>query len=258
MKYISSILLLITCMFSFGQNIPQDTAAVDPTPWKPSFVRIGYDISRPGISLFSPGRFSQEGSIEIDFKDLFLVSEFGYEESSQSTPGYSNSGFYYRVGVDANMIRYDQSKNVITFGLRYASANFQHEFNTTFTDDFGTRDINEKETGVTASWFEVLMGMKVRVWRQLFMGYGFRLKFANSVKEDGAILPFEMPGYGRVFNDGREKRGLVLGFHYAFYWTIKLRDKPVPVRKFKPRKQFNSPPAGNSNNLGNSLRGIRN
>lgn len=251
-------MLLIACQGVLAQILPQDTAAVDPTPWKPSFVRIGYDISRPGVSLFS-NRFSQEFSAEIDFKDLFLVSEFGFEESSQSTPGYKNSGLYYRIGVDANMIRYDQSKNVITFGLRYAAAQFQHEFNTTVTDEFETRNINQKETGVTASWFEVLMGMKVRIWRELFMGYGFRLKFANSVKEDGLILPFEMPGYGRVFNDGREKRGLVLGFHYALYWTIRLRDKPVPIRIFKPKKRFNSPPAGNNNrNPANAIRGIRN
>lgn len=242
---------------AFAQLIPQDTAAVDPTPWKPSFLRIGYDISRPGISLVSNDLFYQEASAEIDFKDFFLVSEFGYEETSRPTPGYSGSGFYYRLGVDANMIKYDQRKNVITFGLRYAAARFQHEINTTITDDFETRNINQKESGVTASWFEVVMGMKVRIWKQLFMGYGFRLKFANTVKEDGLILPYDMPGFGRLFNDGREKRGVALGFHYALYWTIKLRDKPVPFRIFKPGKQFNSPPAGN-NNPANALRGIRN
>ncbi len=251
-------MLLVACQVVLAQNIPQDTAAVDPTPWKPSFVRIGYDISRPGISLFSSNLFYQEASIEVDFKDFFLVSEFGFEETNRPTPGYKSNGFYYRIGVDANMIKYDQSKNVISFGLRYAASQFQHEFNTTITDDFETRDINQQESGITASWFEVVMGMKVRIWRQLFMGYGFRLKFANSVKEDGLILPYEIPGFGRVFNDGREKRGVALGFHYALYWTIKLRDKPVPIRIFKPRKQFNSPPANNNNSPSNALRGIRN
>ena len=194
----------------------------------------------------------------MDLKDYFLVSEFGFERANRPTPGYKSNGLYYKVGADVNLIKYDRTKNVITFGFRYASAHFQHELNAVITDDFETRRLEQKETGVTVRWLELGMGMKVRIWRQLFMGYDFRLKFANNVKENGLILPYEIPGFGRAFNDGREKRGVVVGFRYALYWTIKLREKPVPFRKFKPRKQLNSPPAGNSNNPANALRGIRN
>ena len=243
---------------TMGQVLPQDTAATDPHPWRPSLVRLGYDFSRPGVSLFSSGLTYQEGSAEIDFKDFFLVSEFGFEEAKRPTPGYESRGAYYRVGVDVNLIKYDQARNVITFGVRYAASRFSHDLNTSVTDDFQTRNISQSESGVTARWFETVLGMKVRVWKQLFMGYGFRLKFANNVNEEGLILPYEMPGFGRLFNDGREKRGLALGFHYALYWNFKLRDKPVPVRKFKPRKQFDSPPANSGNRGANPLNNFRN
>lgn len=222
---------------------------IDKTPWAPSFVRFSYDVAALGVSAFSKERFVQEGRIETDFNHLFLVAEFGYEERNLPV-GYSSDGLYYRVGPDVNLLKYDKSRNVITFGLRYAGSTFSHRVQTEVNDVFGERSLSFEEKNITGQWFEAGFGLKIKIWKQLFMGYDVRLKFANSIKGNEDILPFAVPGFGRFFNDGREKVGLAVGFHYLIYWTIPFRDKPVPIKKPKKIKRFNSPLESDENAAG--------
>ncbi len=213
----------------------------DPTPWRPSFIRVGYDLAKAGQSIFEPDFFGQSASAEVDFNMLFLATEFGYEERSFPASNYSSQGTFFRVGVDANMIRYDQSKNVITFNVRYGRSSYRQQMMINRDDEFGQRAIDVSESGLKAQWFEAGLGLKVRIWKELFAGYDFNLRFGGSFDDDGEILPFYIPGYGQAYTGGRDKRGLVLGFKYSIYWTFKLRDKPVPIRPIKPPKSYNSP-----------------
>ena len=218
-----------------------DSIGEDPHPWRPSFVRVGYDLARMGQSAFSSNFFGQGLSAEIDFNTLFLVGEVGFEDRSFPVSNYSTDGYFFRVGVDANMIKYDKSKSVITFGLRYAGSGFSQQLMTERTDEFGQREIRISESGLQARWFEAGLGMKVRVWKQLFAGYDFSLRFGSSIDDGGELLPFYIPGYGQVFTQGTSKRGLILGFKYSIYWTFQLRNKPVPIRPLKPPKVYDSP-----------------
>ncbi len=204
--------------------------------WKPSYLRVGYDLARSVSSLTDPNHFSQEISAEVDFHSLILVAESGFARSSFPTVDYEVDGFYYRVGVDANLIPYDKLRSAILFSVRYASSTFQHYLQTNFVDDFGERQLSISENGVSSSWFEAGLGIKVQLIKNLFMGYSFRLRFANNISGDDQLLPAEVPGYGRVFDDGRQSRALAPGFQYGIYWKIPFWNKPVPVKKVKAPK----------------------
>lgn len=213
--------------------------------WKPSLLRIGYDLARPSSSIFDPNDFSQEVSAEIDLHSFFLVSEIGFSTLNQPGPGYEADGFYYRVGFDANLIPYDKLRNVISFSFRYAGSAFNHSLSTVVPNDFGEDQVSISERGLSSWWLEGGLAMKVNVWKNLFIGYGFRLRFANNFNGADELLPAEIPGYGRVFNDGRDKRGSVVGFHYSLFWTIPFWDKPVPIKKVK-RPKVTLPPGGSN------------
>ena len=211
--------------------------------WKPSFVRFGYDMARPVSSILSSNDFGQEISAEIDFHSLFLVAEGGFADLNKPDLGYEANGWYYRVGIDANLIPYDKMRNAIIFSLRYAGSNFQHSLQTSFDDEFGVRAIDVAEKNITSRWFEAGLGMKVRIRQNLYAGYSFRLRFANSIDGSENLLPADIPGFGRPFNEGRDERGFGIGFHYGIFWKIPFWDKPVPIKKRKIPKVL-PPPAG--------------
>ncbi len=220
---------MLTSLIAFSQT----DSLQNFSKWKPSYLRIGYDVSRTVSSITSPRDFTQEVSAEIDFHSLFLVAEVGFASNEKPTPGYDAQGIYYRVGIDANLIPYDKLRSAILFSVRYAGANFQQSLATTINDSFGERAISVNEKNLRSSWLEAGLGMKVQVMQNLFIGYSFRLRFANRLNGHSQLLPAEVPGFGRTFNDGREKRGLGVGFHYGFFWRIPFWDKPVPVKKRK-------------------------
>ncbi|MEM9324027.1 MAG: DUF6048 family protein [Bacteroidota bacterium] len=257
MKFFFSTIFLLCAATSLWGQAP-DSIPEDPYPWRPSFVRLGYDMAPAGQTIFSPNYFGQGLSAEIDFNTLFLVTEAGYMDRKYPASNYSSNGYFFRVGVDANMIKYDQSKNVITFGVRYAGATFQQQLMTEASDDFGQREIAVTQTGVQARWFEAGLGLKVRIWKELFAGYDFTLRFGANIDDEGEILPFFVPGYGQAYTQGSDPRGLVLGFKYSLYWTLRIRDKPVPIRKVKPPKVYDSPLEEQNQNISPSNFGTRN
>ncbi len=237
-----SIFTISLICWSFLANAQRDTLQ-NFNKWKPSFVRLGYDVARPIGSILSPNDFSQEISAEIDFHSLFLVAEGGFADLNKPGVGYESSGWYYRVGIDANLIPYDKLRNAILFSIRYAGSSFQQSLQTTFEDDFGIRNINISERNISSRWLEAGLGTKVRIRPNLYAGYSIRLRFGNGISGNEELLPAEIPGFGRPFNEGRNERGFSLGFHYGLYWKIPFWDKPVPIKKRKIPKVL-PPPAG--------------
>ena len=205
-------------------------------------MRFGYDVSRLALTIATPNRFAQQVSVETDLNNLFLVADFGYDNRDVSAAGYNSRGAYFRIGVDANLIRYDKNRNAITFGLRYGRSRFQHSLQTEISDVFGTRSISIEEKGLNSDWLEAGIGLKIRLSKHFQMGYTVVGRFMQNFRNSDELLPFHIPGFGRAFTEGREKIGFSVGFQYNLFWTIPFREKPIPIRKIKIPKQFNSLP----------------
>ena len=138
--------------------------------------------------------------------------------------GYQSAGRYWRIGVDKNMAPQLPDGHVVSVGFRYARSRFDEEL--TYA---GSTWRNDR---MTAAWLELTAGIKVRLWRQLFMGYQLRLKsFKRLSEEQGAIQTYDIPGFGRNKKSGQSVRNGAVGFSYYVYWTIPFREKQVSVRQ---------------------------
>lgn len=185
-------------------------------------MRIGTDVLAMGISYFDDTFEGWEMSADVDFDRYYLVTEFGYWAKDLSTPAdtYSNSGRYFRVGADVNFLTKDPDKNMFFLGLRYGRSTFSEDLHIVKTDSMWTTPINNtyKNSNIKGSWFELTTGIRVKIWKMIWLGYTARFKFGLSTNESGNLIPHDIPGYGTTYKDST----------WGFNYLILVR---IPVRK---------------------------
>ena len=198
-----------------------------PIDWNPSLVRFGGDIASLATTMLDNNRAVAEGMAEIDFGNWFLVGEIGRESILRGESfSYDSKGNFWRVGADVNMIPFSPDRHVFSVGFRYG----QSTFNETLIDplqSFSTSNLNLK-----ASWLELTGGLRMRMWKQLYMGYQVRLRgFKRLSDEETMLQTFDIPGFGRNKRTGTSVRNNAFGFNYYIYWTIPFREKKIPAKK---------------------------
>ena len=221
LKYFFSIFLLISIV---------DSATAQKGTVLPSAVRVGTDLGFIGVSIFDPEKQHFEIVTDIDVYKFFFTADYGMAswKFSQENFAYDNDGWYFKVGVDYNLLARDPDLNVIYFGVKYANSHFNENFSYSITDpifyDY-TNSINK--SNMNAYWIEANFGMKVRVWKQLYLGWAGRIKFAKKVQSnESSFETFFIPGYGKAEGGSR------WGFNYQIFYRIPFRDKPP----YKPKK----------------------
>lgn len=207
-----------------------------PRDFKPSVVKLGLETIGLGRTATSSGFTQLEGQADIDFDRYFFVIDLGHEKNSIANDEfkYSNNGTYFRTGIQINMMPYNKDRSFFFFGFRYARSLFSDEIE--FIDDFdkwGQKSIEFKNNNLTATWYEVNMGMKVKVAERLYFGYTVRYKLNKSMKGFDNLTPRNIPGYGRA---GKSSNA---GFNYYILYTIPFRDKPVPPKPKREHRERN-------------------
>ena len=204
--------------------------------FKPSAVRFGMDalgLIRTGTTS---GFHHLEGQADIDFHHYFFVVDFGHERNVLAREGfnYTNQGAFFRVGVQFDLMPYNVDKNVFFVGFRYAKSNFSdHLVYTDSFDKWGEKSYNTEQRGLTARWYEMNMGMKVKVFENVYFGYTLRYKISKKMNGFTDQEPYLIPGYGRA------SKASSAGFNYYILYNIPFRDKPVgkkPVKKYRERQ----------------------
>lgn len=194
--------------------------------WQPTGVRFGIDIAGPIYNLFEPKISNYEAMADIDFHKFFAVVEMGtgaYDSKNGST-NYSNSGTFFRIGADINMTPKDAHLNVLYFGLRYATASFSEKLKGELgSSGWGSSAIDLEQDNTTANWIEMNMGMRVRIWQSIFMGYTVRFKlFKHNTFSESKFEPYFIPGYGVASNTSN------WGISYYIQYRISWKKKPIP------------------------------
>ena len=110
-----------------------------------------------------------------------LIMVQGHEHSPV-IPGnhYSNDGTYWRVGVDVNLLVKDPDRNMLFFGARYGKANFSQDLTVLAWNEF-TKDpvpLEYHDGSVNAHWIELTGGLRVKIWKAMWMGYTAVLNWA--------------------------------------------------------------------------------
>jgi hypothetical protein len=189
-------------------------------------LRFGTDVL--ALILSGSDRFQGwEVNADADFGKFYLSGDYGWsgrDEVLTNGGNYSNSGSHWRVGLDVNILKKDPDRNMLFFGLRYARSSFSEKANLTVEDPyFGTQQYAYANPDMSATWVEMVAGLRVRVWKEFWMGFTSRLKLGLSTRGGGDLATYDVPGYGTVTG------GSTWGFNYQFFWRIPFERQKKPV-----------------------------
>jgi len=199
--------------------------------YAPSALRIGADPGTLGYMLFSEKRSFFEMEADVDIDKFFLVADYGLSSYKliDDTYTYNNDGTYYRIGADINLMNKDPNLNVTFFGIRYAAARFDDDLN------YNTQTLIHPDTGwpstwesssnenIRARWFELVTGIKIRVVKQLYLGFTMRYKLFKSVSAAEELRPYYIPGFGKNVVSGTS----AFGFNYYVSYRLPFRKKII-------------------------------
>jgi hypothetical protein len=193
----------------------------------PTGIRIGTDLISIVKTQYQTDFSGWEVNADADFHRNYLAADFGSgSRTFQSDSGtYSNDGTYWRVGVDVNFLVKDVDRNMFFLGARYARANFSEDLTVYAFNQFTKtyENLNYDHSGVNARWFELTTGLRVKIWKALWMGYTARFKFGLKYDETENIIPSDVPGYGRTNDDS------YWGFNYQIFIRIPVRKQPKAI-----------------------------
>lgn len=193
----------------------------------PTGIRIGTDLVAYGVNLFGNDRNRYEFQADIDFHRIYLVGSYGISQYQISGDEfeYSNDGNYFRIGLDANFLKYDTDHNTLTFGLRYARANFSESLSTSIVSPiYGPYEESLTNDAVSARWFEMTTGLRVMILKNLYMGYTFRIQLNRKIYDSFAFTSYDVPGFGRAEFKNRWT------FNYYLTYRIPWKEKQVMER----------------------------
>lgn len=229
-KLFRNLIILFFPVAVFAQKSDTVKHPVDTVKNKfvPTGIRLGTDLISIGKSYYINSFTGWEANAEIDIYRYYLAIDYGswgrtYTHLADTVGGsssdYANSGKYYRVGVDVNFLKKDPEKNVFFIGFRYGHSRFTENFNGLEIDPFTKNSVSlaYQNLNVRAHWLELTSGLRVKMWKFIWMGYTARFKFALKHSDTRELIPSDVPGYGRT------DKQIYWGFNYQIFFRIPVR-----------------------------------
>lgn len=252
----------------YAQEIPEITVKKESTSQKPktetakpeiqqakkdSIIKTDRYGLRVGVDLYKLTR----GLYDKDYKGIefvgdwrltkkyYLAAELGYENKTTDDDRLNSSaaGSYVKAGFDYNFYEnWLDMENLITIGLRGGFSAFSQDLNSykiynpnPYWGELPSIATNQKYNGLTASWLEVAMGLKAKVFDNVFVGFGVQLKLLATNKKPSGFDNLYIPGFNRTY-DG----SFGVGFNYTVSYFIPIYKKKViapEIKKEEPKKK---------------------
>lgn len=191
--------------------------------FKPTGIRVGTDLLSLVRIPVDDSFNGWEVSADVDFHRYFLTMEIGQWQRSFTTDEetYANDGSYWRIGVDVNFLKKDPDRNMLFIGARYGTGRFDEDLTIMLNDTWNSGTSVYNSTGTKATWAEVTGGLRVKIWKFVWLGYTARYKFGLNTEEKGALKPYDVPGYGGTY------KNTTWGFNYQLLIRIPVRKLSV-------------------------------
>lgn len=193
-----------------------------------------------GVDLFKPIKSSSDGdnlNYEIvgDLQlteNLYLAGEYGIVDRiiEDENINFNSSGSFLRIGFNYNMFEnWVGMDNSIYLGLRYATSNFSNKiinytvrnqdsyFSNLVENDFQTIEYS----GLSGNWIEIVAGLKVETFKNVYLGFSLRLNKLLSDSEPDNFDTLFIPGFNKVTDENT----FGSGFNYTLTYSIPLRKK---------------------------------
>jgi hypothetical protein len=187
-----------------------------------------YDKDYQGIEFVGDYRFT---------KRYFLAAEIGAENKTtdDSRMNFTTKGSYLKAGFDYNGYQnWLDMENIISIGMRYGFSTFSQELNnyriynsSQYFGESQTINSGEKFNGLTASWIEVVAGLKAQVLKNVFVGFSLRLNTLITNKKPDNFDNLYIPGFNRTYNGT-----FGVGMNYTVSYFIPIyKKKVIPAKK---------------------------
>ncbi|GAA4975415.1 DUF6048 family protein [Algibacter aquimarinus] len=216
-----------------AQNEEDTTPVNDTIVIKEKYgLRVGVDMSKLGRSFFDDDYSGFEIAADYRLKKrLYIAGEIGFDEKTTVTDflDVTSKGSYIKAGIDYNMYQnWLNMDNMIYSGFRIGASSFSQNRNsfTVYTTNqywapqFTSTDLEEFK-GLTAIWAELIIGMKVELFNNLYLGLNAQLKIMASETEPDNFGNVFIPGFNKTF-DGS---GIGVGYGYTISYRIPLYKK---------------------------------
>lgn len=222
LKYTSSLLLLIL-LFSSLSAQQKGSRVRGP--------RIGYDLASLVLLYSEPERKIYTFSVDYEaWQDIYPVIEFGYQNVviDRDNYRYGSSGIFARVGVDVNLYKYEHPNVYEMFfvGFRYGIGYMTHQAeDIIIPEDYfgGLYGGSVEENQINANFVSLVGGIRVELFRNVFIGWSVLANIKLSQIEDVNITPYNIPGFG----PGDKKASILINY------TIAYR---LPLQWYNPKK----------------------
>ena len=197
-------------------------------------VRVGVDLYKLTRGLYD----SNYKGIELvgDYrltKNYYLAAELGSEDKTTEDDRLNTTtkGTYIKAGFDYNAYQnWLDMENIISIGLRGGFSTFNQELNSykiynphPYWGEMPWVTSGENFNGLTAGWIEVVAGVKVKVFNNIFVGFSLRMNtllYEKKPSEDFENL--YIPGFNRTY-DGK----FGAGFNYTVTYFVPLYKKTI-------------------------------
>ena len=219
MKFKRNIILAFMCIFlvhkmyaqisdsTYNEGPRKYIAEVTEQPELTFFQ--GFTVS---ADLFGPIQYLMsdygniEGAIRLNLKNTYFpIVELGLSScetiDSNTDIKYTTTAPYGRIGFDVNLLKNKFQENRLFVGLRYGISKYKYDYEGPVVSDpiwNGEYNLNIKDVNATSHWGEIVMGVQVKIWRNLHMGWSLRLKKDFSTTGNNNSKPYYIPGYGKT------------------------------------------------------------
>ncbi len=234
---------LFFSIFSFSQEIKKDSTIIKDIYG----VRFGVDVSNPIRTIFNSSRKSIEvvGDYRINRK-IYAAAEIGFLDNNTEEDyiNFTTTGQYIKLGANYNLYsNWLDMENEVYAGLRYGFSTFSQTLhNYTVFSDIALPELTNNEEiaydGLNASWAELVFGMKVEVYDNIFLGASFSFKQMINNKHPENFQNFVVPGFDRVYlNNGGFGFNYTVSYRLPLYKKNKIKDKNLDKTEEKTPKK---------------------
>ncbi len=231
--FIISFIFSLNSLFSQTENIDSDSLIKKYKLFNINKLRLGIDLSNPIISSSNDDNLNYEivGDLQIT-DNLYLAAEYGSTDRyiEDENINFNSIGKYLKIGFDFNMFNnWVGMDNSIYIGLRYASSSFSNiltSYTIRSSDAYFSNLVDNDFENIThnnlnGNWFEIVTGVKVETFKNIYLGVSLRL---NKLLSDSKPSNFDnlfIPGFNKVTDDNTWGSG----FNYTLTYSIPFKKK---------------------------------
>jgi len=186
-------------------------------------LKFSADIGNIAYSFADETRKDYQIAVDYLYKKWYLTAETGIGKGNINYDNlkYNTNSYFIRIGGDNSLLQAisDKDFDIFFFGFRYGLA-FGNRSDVYYQvpSPFGPpSEGNLPAKNFVAHWGEMTMGLKVEMWKGVFLGWNFRAKFLlNGKTFENTLTPNYIAGYGKA--DQTTSFGFNIYLGYAIRW----------------------------------------